>query len=1820
MANHEGYSLGIQVDFSQLEKANKAAGALSQGLGAINQKMAGMHPSDSLPKGIDQAKAATESYIKLLDSEGKTYQANKERVKTYQSAIGDLSSKQKGLEEQLNRTALATGKSSSAFQTQLVKVNQNATEINKYKGAIAQANAEMHKTNPSIWDRVKNKLDDTTVSANKTHSAFKTILGASLVSNAVMSGFNFVKSSLGEMIHSAHEYNIAQQTMNATWLTLTGNANKGKGMVKQIDDMAAAAQNSTAMVDNLSQKFYAIDKDPKETGQLVKSVLTLQDAFGKSDDEVENFGTQFGQMMANGKVSAQDMMSFVNVFPVIRTNLLKTMQTQTHNHKLTMKQMNELMSKGKISSKTMIGVVESTAHQYRNATDNFNKTIPGMVRTVKSQMPRLMSAFDKPFTKMENPLIKQISKWSTSKDTEKAFNRLGSSVSKGINKAAVPFVGNNGKKVSATKVLNNGIDNISAGTTSFFNWIAKHGKDLKTFGSSIMSIAGTLGKGIWKDVSTIFVDIGKATGLIGQNAEKHGGALHAIAEGFNNLAKNKTALKIISDAIVAMVAVKGAKKVARPFIDIAAHGYSAVKYVKSFSQGLKGITDVKDIDSVSTKFLQSGTKFRDAGQKVGYLFKGGFKKGIKGLFRGGEGAGRANGLLQSAHSAGGFGGLTKAGKIGTAAAGAGIAIDAGASFFQAYKHRNSADQRSQDIGKGIGAGIGGGIGLWFGGPLGAAVGSQIGKIVGGWGGKAVNSFTKGWQKNKPPKKFWSLENLGWSTHNAGREFSKWASDSVKDAKHQFSNFGKWANNSWNGTKGNVNAFGKWANNSWNGTKKNVGNFGKYVFGGGLDKDLNNGVDKIWETAITNSHYFFVSLPKNFNNLKKNVNNIWNETWKSVANNHYVKAGLNGHLFRTAFSDIEKNTRDFRQKIGKSWDALGKNIANNHYVKAGLKGHLFKTAFSDIEKNTRGFRQKFGKTWNSTWESADKNFSGFKKNANNTWTKLWDNINSNRYVKAFKRGNLFGQVFDDITNAFDKFKKGFMKKWDSFWGAIGDKIGGFKKWIGQKWSGLKTNVKKGAIKQANRYIGMGNDINYAFGGNGRAFNYVGQEKKAHALGGQIRSTHTALVGEGGAELAYTVNGSHARILGANGPEIAKVNANEHILNAKDTHKVLHGGLGKGYVLKGYANGNTNLDKVAKNTTSSWAKITAETGKETKKARVRTVKDYTTMRKGVHSQMDSLHEGTISLAKSTSKGFGKALDKMKGYAKDAMQDTIDQINRGISGIDKVLSQFGGNATVIKPVKFAAGSNGRLTQNTLAMVNDAQSGPRQEAIVKGSGDIWIPHGNNRILPLEKNDAVLNGSQTQSLAHSLGMPHFAKGSGVSTSFLKKLVSKGKANPAKSFASMFSNKLNRGKIDITAGTVDLAKNSGTKYGVPWTNAMWAVIDNAIGAGNGHGGTREAFLKYAEATFSGVRYVMGAASKMASDCSGMVMQALRHFNVNIGRSTVDMQHSGGTEYLGKSLSKTVPGDLVIFGHGTGAAGHVGIIKNPQTGTMFNETPPSARVSRISDDTSMGYGFYRIKGLHDATAKSTNAKPSSRLMNLAKSQLGAGAIKWIKDKLGDEGALGANIGGEGVQRWAGTVKRILGMLNLSTSKGMVDKVLRQIQTESGGNPGAKQPGADPDGDGSGPALGLMQTKRATFDAYKRKGAGNIFNGPDNIYAGLNYAKHKYGPELSALGNGHGYAEGGNPPVGQNVLVGEKGPEIARFKEPVHVYSNKQSKHFGLDRVLQKAKIQKPKSVGMSPNVTININGNISSERDARKYADIIDRKIAQYFETIGLDFG
>lgn len=134
--------------------------------------------------------------------------------------------------------------------------------------------------------------------------------------------------------------------------------------------------------------------------------------------------------------------------------------------------------------------------------------------------------------------------------------------------------------------------------------------------------------------------------------------------------------------------------------------------------------------------------------------------------------------------------------------------------------------------------------------------------------------------------------------------------------------------------------------------------------------------------------------------------------------------------------------------------------------------------------------------------------------------------------------------------------------------------------------------------------------------------------------------------------------------------------------------------------------------------------------------------------------------------------------------------------------------------------------------------------------------------------------------------------------------------------------------------------------------------------------------------------------------------------------------------------------------------------------------------------------------------------------------------FFKKAESDAGGSQGSPSGSGVQRWAGQVKQALAANGLSTSQDMIDRVLRQIATESSGNEKAIQGDIGDINNVTGDlAKGLMQTISATFNAYKFPGHGDIFNGYDNLLAALNYAKSRYGSSLSFLGNGHGYENGG-----------------------------------------------------------------------------------------------
>lgn len=1860
MAQHETYSLGIDTNFDSVLKANKAINAMYEGLKKVDTRFSGMHAPRGLPAEINHMSAVTASYVQRLQAEGKTYEANKVKSKAYAESLNYLNGKQKALETQLGKIAEKSGKTSETYKEQQVRINATATSINRLQ-------KEQEKLHPTGFNWLTNGAKKATTAIDKAkthmHNAFNSMKAGAGVAAAGIGAIGATAMSGAKMAGT-----LQQRYREINNLAVLG-GEKQREVTKSITEMQRQGRDMSIKYGKSQQEIAAGYED------LVKRGYTTKQAVGALKTELQASVASGDKFSDVTTVSSQVLDAFgmkANSTGKMLSNTRKVVNELAYSADATSTGFGDLGTAmsyvgtaakanniGLAETASALGVLSNNGLESDKAGTALRATINGLTNQI-NKIGKKNSIFDKLGIKKSEMLDAHGNLKSLSTDMGVLYKHIeehskGGSDKNGFFKSIFGTSGMNGAMIlakSSKEVEGLTKRTEKAGKTG--TYVAKlAAKNMGTAQGSANSAKQamnafkmTLGNAVLPAINQASNALAKF--LLSKDGKKFqkdvGGAVAHVANGLVKFIKwgttHKGTLKAIGRAILAGYTVaKGLK-----FIAFLGDVKKSIDALKGSSAILNGIAD-------ATKAI--------TGKEIA---KKGVSSTLGGLFNKGAGAGKLtgkgkllNGSLQSIRSAGGLKGLTGAGRLATGVAGAGVAIDSGASFFKAFQDRHSADKRSQDIGKGIGAGIGGGIGLYFGGPLGAALGAKVGGFIGKWGGEGVNQFTKGWQrqgkKQKPQN--W-VQWLGFEAHNSFDFFiglGKKAVSAVGKAVNKAKPFVK---KNWKGLAltavspmlgipallyKNNPKFHKWANNAGKTIQNGFKATSKWV------KDLPSNIHKGWNNAIKSSHNFFKNLPKNFNKAKKSIGKWASKTGKDIGSawrkGQKATVSFVKHIpsnLGKAQKSVERWGRKTGKNIGSAWHkgttAVGKFVGS-------IPGHLAKA-----QKSVGRWTDRTGKSIHGAWNKGKQGLTSF--------------------VTSIPR--MLGKAYSAVIDWAGKVSKTVKNAWNGFWGKAGD----IRK-------GVTNNVKA-----------FGNDLSFMVGHSKHTFKY--EKIKSHASGGRITATHHALVGEAGPELAYK-RGSNARLLGARGPQIARVHAGEHILNARDTAKVLSGGLGTGVTLKGYASGTDKLKKTSKSVTDDYKAIASKStkslkkltrsnkqafkqvntdaSKQTKQTKTRTVANFKQMHHGITKQMDAIHDGVIRSGKSTAKGFGGAMDKMHKYAHSAMADTTHQLNRGISSIDKVLGQFGGNNSVIKPIKFAKGTDqqGRLTHNTLAMVNDATQGPRQEALVSPDNRLYLPKGQNVQLMLPKGWGVLNGRQTQQVTGKVR--HFAKGSGMSHSALRKLADHASTDPAKWFKSNYTNSIKQHGSDLNKGTTQLGSKSSTKFGNPWSNAMWSVINNAIGGAGGKGGSRESFLKYAESTFTGVPYQMGAMTKKLSDCSGMVAQALRHFDIDIGRTTVAMQSSSGVQYLGKSLSKTLPGDLVIFGHGTGAAGHVGIIKNPRTGTMFNETPPRARVTRIADDKGMGYGYYRVRGLHNASSSSKKkAKPDKRLEQLAKRELGSRAIKWIKDNLGDDfGSLGSfSVGGDLKERaraLAGGLKK----LDPRATKAGIAAILGNWNFESGGlNPSAVN--------SSGGASGLGQWlggRLTNLKAYARrhgtswknagtqlsfavKGEGSdsaifrsILEGHGSVASLANRfsaewerggynAQHVRG--AMQVAKALGFAKGGKPTVGKNVIVGEHGPEIARFTDPVHIYSNEKSKKsLDLGKLpsskdisqksleisklpsVQKASTKKHHLGTFAPVININFNGSASDfdSKQARKIAEIVQRELEKVFNSIDEEF-
>lgn len=151
----------------------------------------------------------------------------------------------------------------------------------------------------------------------------------------------------------------------------------------------------------------------------------------------------------------------------------------------------------------------------------------------------------------------------------------------------------------------------------------------------------------------------------------------------------------------------------------------------------------------------------------------------------------------------------------------------------------------------------------------------------------------------------------------------------------------------------------------------------------------------------------------------------------------------------------------------------------------------------------------------------------------------------------------------------------------------------------------------------------------------------------------------------------------------------------------------------------------------------------------------------------------------------------------------------------------------------------------------------------------------------------------------------------------------------------------------------------------------------------------------------------------------------------------------------------------------------------------------------------------------------------------------GIVDWSGDHLVPQGTTG------NVESWRPTVLQALAMTGQPAS--LADRVLMQMESESGGNPRAINLW-DINAQRGIPSKGLMQVIPPTFQAYRDPALPNdVYDPLANIVASIRYALNRYGSLQSAY-RGVGYDEGGWLPPGAGQVYNATGqPEAVLTNE-------------------------------------------------------------------------
>lgn len=904
----------------QLDRATQSYKYQSSGMAKLN---------DDIKHNTD----LTEANVKQLKAEGKEHEANKAKLAGLTKNRESLNSILKIQQAELEKLTSTGNKNSEAYKKQELRVAQMKAKIAEANSEIKTMNGRGIKINTSGLDKVNERLAKMNERVNKGGHLFGKVFGANIVSAAFINGLATTKSHLVGALKAGTDFNKEQQVMGATWNTLTGSADKGQEMVKSINSMSKAFGQSNDVVNELQQQFYHVFNQKEPTEKLTGSMLTLADTLGMNNEEVERLGLNFTHMMTSSKLQLGDFNMISDQLPMFGEKLLEYERKLQNNSNLTMSQLRDQMSAGKISAEQATAVVNELGDNYKSASENMLSTFTGMERRIKSQSHVLAGSITQPILATKNPLFKAVSDWVADDRTVKLFDNFGQQLSKTFNTITAAF-GKSFKSKDFNEFANHAMVNATNAVERFGNYVSKHSDDIINFFKGVKSVGGA-------GFSTLGVTLKIAMPLlemIGKFASDHPKEFKALAVsviGFNVALKGTIGMLMgVSKAKDALILGKGL------FIKPKVDGSSAKRELGIISKAVVGIgKGIKWVAKLAWKAVQkafSAIKFlaKGVGKAVSWTAKmawTGVKKAFKLIIASAKGVGRAikwtakvstggakkalSGLLTAAKVTGG--GMkaafswAKTNPLFLIITGITLAVTA---FAELYKHNKKFKKFVDGIVKGAKK-LFDGVIKWF-----KKLPENISKLFKG----VINFFKKDWKQIA----LFMVNPIGGAIALLYKHF--------KPFRQFIDGIGKFFKNIFksmaDGVKSAMNNIGKFINSAvklWQKIFKAELNIISSVF-----KFIFDGIKRIIQNVMKTIHNIISSV-------LGTISNVWNSVWNGVSSFFgNIWKGMSKFISNT-INGIHNTIKNVLDKISSTWNGMWRGLSD---------------FFGSIWKDIKGFAQ------------------------------------------------------------------------------------------------------------------------------------------------------------------------------------------------------------------------------------------------------------------------------------------------------------------------------------------------------------------------------------------------------------------------------------------------------------------------------------------------------------------------------------------------------------------------------------------------------------------------------------------------------------------------------------------------------------------------------------------------------------------------------------------------------------------------------------------------------------------------------------------------